>query len=207
MSAVFSGGGPVFVVIAFAFVASGAVFFLRLLEMRRAHLSWDDFFRGVRNNLVNGRDEEALALCEDATEPLARIAAAGIRHRNAAPDVRKAAVATAASTAANRLVRRLAPLALVAQTAPLLGLFGTVAAFMRTVNVLNSDLLVVRADLLDGLMHALIPAAAGLFTAIVAHVEYANLDGMLARLVDEFSIAESETLATISDAEVAGGAK
>ena len=196
-----------FAVIAFAFAASVVVFLLRLLEMRRAHLSWDDFFRGVRNNLMNGRNEEALALCEDAAEPLARIVAAGIRHRNAAPDVRRDAVDTAASAATNRLVRRLAPLALIAQTAPLLGLFGTVAAFIRTVMALNSDVLVVRADLLDGLMRALVPAAAGLFTAIVAHVEYAILDGKLARMVDEFSIAKSETLAAISDAEGAEGSK
>ena len=208
MGEMLSAGGYVFAIIVLAFVAAVFMFLLRLLEMRRAHVVWEDFFRGVRNSLMQGRLDEALVLCEDAATPVARIAAAGIRHSKASEEVRREAVETAAAAASNRLVRRLAPLALVAQATPLLGLFGTVSGFIRTVTALDAaDVLVTRADLLDGVMHALLPAAAGLFTAIVAQVAYSILEGRLGRLVDEFEIAKSETLAAVSAAERAEGSR
>ena len=191
-------GGPVLAIIALSLVAALVVFLLRLLEMRRAHVMWEDFFGGVRNNLQQGREDEALALCENDASPAAKIAAVGIAHRNASEDVRRDAVETAARAAASRMLRRLSPIALVAQTAPLLGLFGTVTGFIRTVIALDTSELVARTDVMEGLMQSLVPAAAGLFTAIVAQVAYSILDGKLGRLLDEFELAKSETLAALS---------
>ena len=66
-------GGPVFWVLIVLGVVSVAVFFKRLLDLRRAQIDYQDFLRGVGNLLESGKPEEALVICEETSAPVARI--------------------------------------------------------------------------------------------------------------------------------------
>ena len=68
-------GGPVVWILAFGAVCALVVFFERLLEFRRAQIDSQDFLKGVINVLDSGNDEEALAICEDESAPVAQIVA------------------------------------------------------------------------------------------------------------------------------------
>ena len=89
-------------------------------------------------------------------------------------------------------------LAIIAQTAPLLGLLGTVIGFVRTVQAANADALVSRVALLDGAMEALVAAAFGLAVAILASVMYSFLRVRLDRIVVELEAAASQIIGYIS---------
>ena len=88
--------------------------------------------------------------------------------------------------------------AIIAQTAPLLGLFGTFVGGIHAVNALNGAALVARADLLSGLMEALVAAAAGLLVGIPAQVMYSVLRVRFERLVIELEAAASEVLVLLT---------
>ncbi len=197
-------GGPVFWLLVAMGVAAIALFLVRLLALRRAHIDYVDFIHGVGNLLAGGKPDEALALCEETAVPVARVVAAAIRRRADSARSLREAIDTAGRVEVGRISRRFAALAIIAQTAPLLGLLGTFIGGIHTVNALNSSALVVRGDLLAGLMAALVPAAAGLLVGIPAQVMYGVLRVRFERLVIELEAAASEVLVMLTAQRGAG---
>ena len=179
-------------------IAAISIFLLRLLGLRRAHIDYVDFIHGVGNLLSGERDDEALALCDETDVPVARVVAAAIRRRADSARALREAIDTAGRVEVGRIARRFAALAIIAQSAPLIGLLGTFLGAIQTVNALNVAGPVVRGDLLSGLMHALVPAACGLLVGIPAQVMYSVLRARFERLVIELEAAASETLVLLT---------
>ena len=187
-------GGPVFWVLTLLGVASVFVFFCRLLDLRRAQIDYQDFIRGVANVLEQGNVDEALAICDETSAPVARVVATAIRHRDGSARVLRETVDTTGRAEVARLERRLALLAIIAQAAPLLGLLG----LARVLLALNTTALVARADLLGGAMQSLTATAAGLVVAISVQVMYGMLHVRLDRLVVELEAAASDILGLLA---------
>jgi len=185
-----AGGPVVWILIAMAAVAL-VTYFERLLDLRRAQVDYQDFLKGVVNVLDSGNDEEALAICEDLSAPVAQVTATAIRNRSGSARALRAAVDAQGRAEIGRLHRRLAVLAIIAQTAPFLGLLGALIGFIRTVLLVNAQAVVSRADLMGGAMQALVTAAVGLGVAIPVMVMHASLRVRLDRIVVELEAAAS----------------
>ncbi|MBO7721495.1 MAG: MotA/TolQ/ExbB proton channel family protein [Kiritimatiellae bacterium] len=193
-------GGPVFWILAAAGVVVAVTFVVRIIELRRAQIDYQDFLKGVVNVLDSGNDEEALAICEDVSAPVAQVVATAIRNRGGSARALRDAVDSQGRAEIGRLDRRLSTLAIIAQVSPLLGLLGTVIGFIKTVMAANTQALVSRADLLNGSMEALVSAAAGLAVAIPAAVMYGSLRVRLDRVVVELEAAASQIIGYLSGA-------
>lgn len=189
---------PMFLVLAILAVVAAVTFFGRFVDLRRAQIDYEDFLKGVINVLDRGNADEALAICEDTAAPVASIVSTAIRHRGESARLLREAVDSQGRAEVGRLDRRLAVLAIIAQTAPLLGMLGTVVGFVRTVMAANANELVSRATLMDGVMEALVSTAAGLAVAILASVMYSFLRVRLDRIVVDLEAAASQVLGYIS---------
>ena len=64
-------GGPIFWILMALAVSAVVVFFERWFELRRAQIDWPDFIKGVVNVLESGNENEALAICDDTSAPVA----------------------------------------------------------------------------------------------------------------------------------------
>jgi len=192
------GGGPIFWILVVLAVVSVFAFIERLIDFRRSRIDYQDFLKGVFNNLDAGNAAEALAICEDTGVPVANIVATAIRHRDGSARVLREAVDSQGRAEVGRLDRRLATLAIIAQVAPAIGLLGTVIGFIRTVMLVNAQEVVSRADLMNGAMQALSAAALGLFVGIVVTVMYGSLRVRLDRAVVELEAAASQIVGYIS---------
>lgn len=191
-------GGPVFWILLVLAVIAIVTYIERLMDLRRAQIDYQDFLKGVINVLDSGNDEEALAICEDTAAPVANVVATAIRQRNGSPMVLREAVDSQGRAEIGRLDRRLATLAIIGQVSPLLGLLGTVIGFIKTVMAVNSQVVVSRADLLNGAMSSLVVAAIGLAVAIPVMVMYGSLRVRLERTVVDLEAAASQIIAYIS---------
>jgi len=191
-------GGPVFWLLVAMGAAAVVLFLVRLLGLRRAHIDYVDFIHGVGNLLSGGKADEALALCDETAVPVARVVAAAIRRRTGSARALREAVDTAGRVEVGRIARRFAALAIIAQITPLLGLFGAFVGAIHTVVALNAAPLVMRGNLLSGLMEVLVPAAAGLLVGIPAQVMYGVLRVRFERLVVELEAAASEVLTLLT---------
>ena len=191
-------GGPIFWILLVMAVAAVVVFFERLIEMRRAQIDYEDFLKGVINVLDQDNEEEALAICEDTAVPVANVVATAIRHRHGSARLLREAVDSQGRAEVGRLDRRLASLAIIGQAAPAIGLLGTLIGFIRTMLLVNLDVLISRADLMSGAMEALVAAALGLIVAIPTAVMYGILRIRMDRLVVELEAAASRIVGYLS---------
>lgn len=191
-------GGSVFWILLALAVVAVFTFFERFFDLHRAQIDYADFLKGVLNVLDRGNRDEALAICEDTPAPVAAVVATAIRHQDGSARVLREAVDSQGRAEVGRLDRRLAVLAIIAQTAPLLGLLGTVIGFVRTVRAAQASELVSRTVLLDGVTEALVAAAFGLAVAILASVLYSFLRVRLDRLVVDLEAAASQVIGYIS---------
>lgn len=195
-------GGPIFWILLAMVVASVVVFFERFFELRRAQIDYQDFIKGVLNILSGNSEDEALALCEESAAPVAKIVATAIRHRNSSAAALREAVDSQGHAEATRLDRRLAALAIIGQVAPLIGLLGTIIGFIRAVMLVDSQVLVARADLTAATMEALVSAALGLVVAIPVVVMYCILRVRMDRLVVELEAAASQVVGYFMEGKV-----
>jgi biopolymer transport protein ExbB len=191
-------GGPVFWILAITAAAAVVIYFERMIELRRARIDYADFLDGVINILNAGNDGEALAMCEDASVPVANVVASAIRNRRASARVLRDAVDSQGRAETGRLERRLASLALIAQVTPTIGLIGAIFGFIDTVMLVNSTEIVSRPQLLEAAMKALVPAAMGLVVSVPVTVMHGSLRVRMDRVVVELEAAASRIVGYIS---------
>jgi biopolymer transport protein ExbB len=191
-------GGPIFWILLAMAISSLVVFFERFSEVRRAQIDYQDFIKGVVNILSSGGEDEALAICEDASVPVANVVATAIRHRNGSVSALREAVDSQGRAEAGRLERRLASLAIMGQIAPLIGLLGTIIGFIRSVLLVNSQEIVARADLISTAMEAFVAAALGLGVAIPIAVMYGVLRVRMDRLIIELEAAATQIVSYLA---------
>ncbi len=202
-------GGPIFWILVAMAVAAVVVFFERLFELRRSQIDYEDFVKGVINVLDRGNENEALAICEDTAVPVANVVATAIRHRHGSARLLREAVDSQGRAEIGRLDRRLATLAIIGQTAPAIGLLGTLIGFIRAVLLVNSGELIARSSLIGTAMEALVAAALGLAVAIPSAVMHGVLRVRMDRLVVELEAAASRIVGYLSvrEAEAKGAQK
>ncbi len=198
--------GLVFWLIVLLGIAAVAVFFERLLKLRRAQIDYGDFLKGVCNVLANGHIEEAMMICEESPGPVAAVTLTAIRHRDSTPEALREAVDNTGRAEMSRLERRLASLAVTCQIAPLLGLFGTILGVIRTLLVMSDQAPIIQStDLTYGLMQALVTTAASLLVAATTHVMYALLMVRIERIVLDMEASASEIVAFLTARKISEG--
>lgn len=191
-------GGPIFWILVVMAVSSIVIFLERLLELRRSRIDPEDFVKGVINVLEQGNVDEALSICEDTAVPVAAVVASAVRHRSSSARVLREAVESASRGEKARLVRRLEALRIIGEIAPATGLLGTIFGFVHAVVAVNAQELVLRADLINATMEALVSAALGLMVAIPVSVMYGMLKTRMDRLVVEIDAAASRIVGYLS---------
>ncbi|MBR4522762.1 MAG: MotA/TolQ/ExbB proton channel family protein [Kiritimatiellae bacterium] len=191
-------GGPIFWILVIMAISAVFMFFERLIEFRRAHINPEDFVKGVINVLEQGNVEEALSICEDTDVPVAAVVASAVRHRASPGRILREAVEATARGEKSRLERRLAALRIMGDIAPAVGLLGTFFGFIGAVMKVNSEELVLRADLINATMTALVSAALGLMVAIPVVVMYGMLKTRMDRLFVEIDTVASRIVGYIS---------
>ena len=166
-------GGPVVWVILGGGAVALFVFVERFLHVHRARIKTDDFVNGVCNILRRGNINEAISICDDTPGPAAYVVRSAILHRDLSRDLIAQAIDNAALAELARLEKRFSFLATIAQTAPLMGVLGTVLGMIRMVLAIQQDAPLVQiGDLASGIWPALLATAAGLIVAVFSYIGY-----------------------------------
>jgi biopolymer transport protein ExbB len=160
-------GGPVMIPLAACSIIALAVVLERAWTWRGLGRTRDP--EAVLARVVGGKWEEACRLGEASRSPVARVLAAGIRHRNPAAT---AAMEAAARAEAARLKRFLPVLDTIITLSPLLGLLGTVTGMISAFGVMAESGMNAPTAITGGVGEALVATAAGLGVAIAALVPF-----------------------------------
>jgi len=192
------GGLIAWIILACGIVAL-MLFLERLLSLHRARIKSEDFIAGICNNLQRGNVKEAMAICDDTPGPVAVIVRAAILNRQGDKDSIRTAIENAGRTEISRMERRLSILATVAQVAPIFGLLGTVLGLVKSLQVMKAAApLVQPADVMGGLMQALVTTAVGLAVAAPCYIAFNFLTGKVEKIVIDMERASSDILAFLT---------
>ncbi|WP_349361100.1 MotA/TolQ/ExbB proton channel family protein [Stappia sp.] len=178
-------GGPVVVLLLVLSVTAGAIVVAKLLQFQIAGLGRHARARAALDAWLAGRPEAARAALADRRSVAGEVLAALMRH-----PVGDAAARQALKEDAERICRtRLSGLAsylraldMIAQTAPLIGLFGTVLGMIEAFRAMQGAGAAVDPSVLaGGIWVALLTTAVGLAIAIPVSAITSWFDGRLER--------------------------
>ena len=147
-----------------------------------AKLKSRDVLRAILTHVEQGEFDQALKLGKTSQQPIARVMAAGIAHRNPAP---AKAMEAAAQAEIPVLKRRLGVLDTIVTLAPLLGLLGTVVGMIGSFDVMADVGIGQPHAVTGGVAEALIATATGLLIAILTLVSYNYFTARAEREMDQ----------------------
>ncbi len=188
-------GGPVMWPLLFCAVVSIAVMIERSIAIHKASADNEVLSEQVRDHLTAGRVNEALAVCEQHSGPVAGLLAGGIRNRNLDADSIERAMEELALRETPLLYRRLGYLDTIITIAPLLGLLGTVTGMIKSFHVVGSASGLNNPNAITGgVAEALIATATGLAIAIVTLVGYNYLTEKVKEIIADMEIRATQLM-------------
>lgn len=190
--------------IVIAAAVAALVFVERVLFCHRSQINSAAFLNGVRTVLKRGNVVEAIAICDATAGPVSRLVKAAILNRESGRERVREAVEEAGLVEVPQLEQRLNLLATIAQIAPLLGLFGTIAGFIDVFQQLQHDgayahLFGGDNALAGGVSKSLVCAAAGIAVAIPAHAGYNFLVSRINKIVLDMERAAAEIVNIVGE--------
>lgn len=133
--------------------------------------------------IQNGKIDEALEMSGMLRKPLSAVIKEGIKHRGAAKEQLEEVMYEKLVSQTPSLEKLLAPLAVCASAAPLLGLLGTVTGMIHTFRLINIFGTGDAQMLSSGISEALITTQVGLMIAVPALLIHAYLSRRVRRAV------------------------
>jgi len=177
-----------------------AVFIERLLHYHREHINSFDFINGVRTVLRRDNVVEALSICDATAGPVPRLVKTAILARERGRERIREALTEAGLLEVPRLEEKLGLLATIAQTAPIMGLLGTVLGLIDVFHVLETQGVAAPAPTLaGGVWQALVCSGAGLAIAIPTYAGYNYLVSRVRSIVLDMEKASVEILHILTD--------
>lgn len=163
---------PVMLIILLCSVLTVGFALERVLYYSKRRGSPDSFLASALIAVRNGNWEEAIRVCSGTLHPMGPVAAEMIRSSNLAPDVVEEKLNIALSEQRMELERNLGFLGTMGNTAPLLGLLGTVWGIMRAFHDMARTGSAGPSVVAAGVAEALFTTAAGLLVAVPAVMLY-----------------------------------
>lgn len=192
-------GGPLLWVIAACGFVGAILFLQRLLHLHRAQIRSGDFIKGIQTNLQRGNVVEAVTICEETAGPVAQLVRAAVLEHKQGPLRVQQVMEEVGLTEIARLEKHLTMLLTLAQSAPMVGLLGTVLGMMQVlVKIEQKAPLVHAGDLGGGLWLALLTTAAGLTVAVPLYAGYNFLVARVESIVVDMERAFAEMLVLLS---------
>lgn len=173
----------------------------RWLYFRKIRVNPEQALLRIRNSLVEGRVEEALSILGDVEgNPVLSVIQAGIKNSRLAKDQAAELMRACLLRQRARLERNLGVLGTLGNTAPFIGLLGTVLGIIQAFHDLagpqaqSNGASVVAA----GIAEALVATAAGLLVAIPAVIFYNYFLRQVRHLAAEMEVTILEMSALLS---------
>ncbi|MEM6533576.1 MAG: MotA/TolQ/ExbB proton channel family protein [Myxococcota bacterium] len=178
------GGFLVWPIALCSIIALG-VFLERLWSLQRSRIIPDVFLKRIETLIGEQRIKDALLLCQETENPMARVMAAALRNAEKERGRIKESVEEIGKIEGSYLERYVEVVGTIAAITPLLGLLGTVFGMIKVFQRVEQYGLGDPAQFANGIWEALITTAVGLSVAIPAFIFYKVLIARVSALLVE----------------------
>ncbi len=196
---IFESGWPEWVLIVLSVVAV-ALMIQILVTVRREKLVPPDVLAEVETLIDEGSYEDALSLCETEDSFFTRIVGAGLGKMDRGFEAMLDAVSEVGEEQATILHQQVGYLSLIASSATMLGLFGTVFGMIGSFNVIAyKPGGATAADLASEISTALVTTFTGLVIAIPTTAVYVIIRNRVTRVILEVNAITGELLEKLKE--------
>ncbi len=199
MRLLFEGGFVVWII--FIIGGIGLILMLeRFLFYHRAQINSTEFLNGVRNVLKRDNIVEAISICDATPGPVPHVVKTAILNRERNPEQLKEILRETSLSEIPHLESRLNIIPVIAQIAPLLGLFGTVIGIIELFNIVQHQGFFIHPGLFaEKIWKALVSTAVGLGVAIVCYAGHSVLTISLNNIIADMEKAAVEIINILTD--------
>ncbi|MCX7421174.1 MAG: MotA/TolQ/ExbB proton channel family protein [Planctomycetia bacterium] len=172
-----------------------ALIIMCLLQIRRQNFLPPEFIAGYEAKLGAQDYQGAFNLAKSDDSLLARLLAVGMSKFQRGPDAVMKAMSELGEDENMLLEHRLNYLALIATTAPMFGLLGTVQGMVQAFEeIANSNTTPKPSELAEGIQLALVTTLEGLIVAIPAMIAYSLLRNRVIRLMFDTGLVSEDLI-------------
>lgn len=183
-------------------VAGGALIIEHFMTIKRDTIVPPELVGHLESLFEDEEYEEAMTLCESAPNFLTNVIAAGLPKIGQPYERIEQAMEEAGEKEAVKLHQKISYLSLIAQIAPMLGLFGTVQGMIIAFNVIrHSQGAPSPAELAGGIMLALVTTFEGLLVAMPCIAAFFYFRNKVIRIVMEVGEIADELMGRFRPAE------
>lgn len=178
----FKGGWVMLPIALLAFLGL-VIFTERYLTIRKASKDEYNLMNQVKQSVISGKLDSAVAICRNSNTPLGRMLQKGLlRIGRPIKDI-EGAIENVGKLEVSKLEKNISILGIIAGIAPMLGFVGTIIGVITIFHDVSIKGIIEIGTISGGLYTKMITSAAGLLVGIIAYVLYHILNIMVDRII------------------------
>ncbi len=176
-------GGWVMIPLGILLFLGLVIFIERYLTIRKAAIDESSLMGQVKQHILAGKLDSAVAICRNSNSPLGRMLQKGLlRIGRPIKDI-EGAIENIGKLEVSKLEKNISILGIVAGIAPMLGFVGTIAGVINIFFNISQTDNISMGLIADGLYQKMITSAAGLMIGILAYVGYHILNILVDKVI------------------------
>jgi biopolymer transport protein ExbB len=189
------GGNIIMGILFLLSIAAVYIFWERFSAIKAANKMDKNFMNNLKDHILNGKIESAIALCDRMDSPVARMMQKGIsRIGKPLPDI-TASIENQGKLEIQRLEKNLPILATISGGAPMIGFLGTVIGMILTFSQMANAGGQINIGLMaGGIYTAMVTTVGGLFVGIFAYFGYNYLVARVEAVIYKMESSATEFL-------------
>ncbi len=192
-------GGPLMIPLAILLVIAIFVFFERVLAIKKAAKSDDNFMSIIRDHIVTGNVTAARSLAKNTNTSVARIIDKGIQRIGKPIDAIERNMENVGKLELYNMERNLSILSVIGYIAPLFGFLGTIAGMFQLFYSIASTGEYSISNIAGGIYVKMISSASGLIIGIIAYVGYRYLNSQIDKATNKMEVASAEFIDVLQE--------
>ncbi|MGV3508187.1 MAG: MotA/TolQ/ExbB proton channel family protein [Sphingobacteriaceae bacterium] len=176
-------GGWVMVPIGILFFLGLVIFIERYITIRKASRDESNLMSLVKQNILSGKLDTAIAVCRNSNTPLGRMLQKGLTRIGRPIKDIEGAIENIGKLEVSKLEKNISILGIIAGIAPMFGFVGTISGVIRIFYNISLSDNISMGIIAGGLYEKMITSAAGLMIGIVAYIGYHILNIMVDRVI------------------------
>ena len=187
-----SKGGPIMIPLGILFALAVYVFIERLLVIKKANVSDENFMSIIRDQITGGNISAARSLAKNKDNPVSRMIDKGIQRIGKPIDAIEKSMENVGKLELYKMEKNITILSVIARIAPLFGFVGTIVGLVILLKEFATISNPSISQIADAMYIKLITSASGLIIGMLAYLGYSYLDTQVNRMANKMENASSE---------------
>jgi biopolymer transport protein ExbB len=176
-------GGWVMIPLGLLFFFGLIIFIERYITIRKASRDESNLITQVKQSILAGKLDAAIALCRNSNTPLGRMLQKGLTRIGRPIKDIEGAIENIGKLEVSKLEKNISILGIIAGIAPMFGFVGTISGVIKIFYNISLSDNISMGIIAGGLYEKMITSAAGLMIGIVAYIGYHILNIMVDRVI------------------------